>query len=236
MTSRRFRHAESGQADETHTDGGARVVVRAVHQRAEPEQVVGDGVHRARPFVVRRGAVRELLPRVLRRHRAQVRRAAGAAVAVRGQRARVAVAGQPVRPGLHAGPDQRVRTEHDVRAAHRERPVRVRVRRARPRVLLAQAQGHRQNVLRVPRPRAQARPGRHTAQHIAHAGQQPPGDRVARARRAHLRQRGRHALRAARTAARGEYTTTPLPPRDDLRFFFAYFLFFFFPSRPTRRT
>lgn len=232
----RFQYAESGQVHETHTDAHTLVVVRAAHQRAEPEQVVGDGLHCERPFVVRRRAVRELLPRVFRRHRPQVRRAAGAAAAVLGQRARVAVAEQPVRPGLHAGPDQRVRREHDVRAARRERLVRVRVRRAEPRVLLAQAQGHRRRVFRVSGTRAPARPDRHPAQHIADAGQQPSGDRVAGAHGAQLRERGRHALRTVQTIATGECLGRSVV-RITLQFFcFVYNLALtnpcFFPSFP----
>lgn len=173
------------------------MVVRTVHQRDEPEQVDGDGLHPGRSVVVRPGAVRKLLPRVFRRHRPQVRRPASAAAARLDGRAGVAVAEQPVRAGLPAGHGQPVRVQHDVRAADRQRRGRVRLHRGQPRVLLAQAPAARQPVLRVPGTRAPARTDRHTAQHIADAGQQPPGDRLARAHGAHLRERGRHALRAA---------------------------------------
>lgn len=197
----RCGHADCGQAHKPDPDALASVVVRAVHQRDESEQVGGGGLHPGRSVVVRPGAVRELLPRVFRRHRPQIRRPTGAAAAVLGEREGVAVAEQPVRSGLHTGHVQPVRVQHDVRAAGLQRRGRVLLHRGQPRVLPAQAPTARRPVLRVPGTRAQARPDRHTAQHIADAGQQPPGDRLARAHGAHLRERGRHALRAAQATA-----------------------------------
>lgn len=97
----RLRHVKSGEIREPYTHAITLVLVRAAHQRDEPGQAVSGELHQGRPVVVRRGVVRELLPRVFRGHRTQVRRPRGAAAAVLRQHQSVAVAQQPLRPGLH---------------------------------------------------------------------------------------------------------------------------------------
>lgn len=197
----RLRHAESGEIREPRTDAGALVVVWAAHQRDEPGQTVGGGLHQDRPVVVRLGDVRKLLPRVFRGHRTQVRRPRGAAAAVLRQLEGVAVAEQPVQPRLYTGPGQHVRVEHDVRAAHHQRGVRVLLHDRLPAGVHAPAAGRCRKTLRLPGTRKPARSHRHAPERIADAGQQSPGRRFGRADGAQLRTRGRHALRARRSVA-----------------------------------
>jgi len=178
------------------------VVVWATHQRYEPGQTVSNELHQDRPDVVRLGAIRELLPREFRGHWTQVRRPRGAAAAVRRQLEGVAVAEQPVQPGLHTGPGQLVRVEHDIHAAHHQRGVRVLLHGRLPVGVHAPATNRGGKTLRLPGTRKSALPRRHAPERVADAGQQSSGRWFGSADGTQLRARGRYALCASRSVAR----------------------------------
>jgi len=138
---------------------------------------------------------------VFRGHRAQIRRPGGATAAILRQLQGVAVAQQPVQSSLHSGPDQYVRIEHDVRAAHQQRSGRVLLHGSLPASIPATATGRGRQALCVPGPRAPSRPRRHAPERVADIGQQSPGHRYSRADGAQLCTRGWNALRSRRTAA-----------------------------------
>lgn len=157
---------------------------------------------RRRPTRVLAGAGVQLLSRVLRRAGPPVRGAGRAAGAVRGQRARVPVARQPVRARVHRRLRRPVRRAHGRGAARAQRRGR-RVRHGRrPADVHAAAAG-----ARAPAPRAAAArgAGRRAPRRVAHAGQQPSAGRLRGAARARLRAGGRHARGTGRRVAAGAY-------------------------------
>jgi len=184
----------------------------AVHDRDvagpddDPEhggQEVGPGLRGRRPVRVRPGGGRELLPRVFRDARPQVRDAGGATAAVRRQSQGVAVARQPVRDGVRGRFHGPLRGADDVRATRQERRGRPVQHVGDPTAVHAPAAGHHGRALCVRGPREPARPGDDAPERVAHVGQQPPDYRPGRALRAQLRAGGRHAHETGRTAARG---------------------------------
>jgi len=147
---------------------------------------------------------------VFRGHRAQIQCPGGAAAAILRQLQGVAVAQQPVQSSVHSGPDQCIRIQHDVRAAHQKRSVRVLLHGRLPASVPASATGRGRQTLCVPGPRAPSRSRRHAPKRIADVGKQPPGHRFSRANGTQLRVCGWHALRARRTVARSNNTTSLL--------------------------
>lgn len=148
-----------------------RAVVGSAHHEERAGEAVRQGVHPERRRPVRRGRHRELLPRVLRRAGPQVRRAGRAAAAAVHQLAGVPVARQPVPPVVHRRAVQRLRGADDVPATGREHRGHGVQHMGRPSGVHAAATGHNARVLRVRRPRAQARPGDDGPERVADAAQ-----------------------------------------------------------------
>jgi len=130
----------------------------AVHDRVvagpddDPErggQEVRTGLRGRRPVRVRPGGGRELLPRVFRDARPQVRDAGGAAAAVRRQPQGVAVARQPVRDSVRGRFHGPLRGADDVRATRQERRGHPVQHVGDPTAVHASAAGHHERALSV---------------------------------------------------------------------------------------
>lgn len=178
--------------------------VRTVQHGHDSGQADGAEFPAQRPDRVRRGAVRKLLTRVLRRAGPQVRRPRGANTAVVVQRAGVAVARATVRPVVHTGVHRFLPFGgHDVPAAGREHRERVQQHVAGAALLLAATTGADGQTLRLLRPRATASAPRLAAKRFADSSEQSSCHRIPGSDRAEFRVRGRHALRSRETVTRG---------------------------------